>query len=172
MCCAPDMPCGARGDFYHIESRSDISILRSKNIEVAIGEHIDKRRPGMSDWRLNGQEDYLSNLALYKVSFPEFWQTAYKDRNTFYQKIERYAKRHVETTGRGCEYLDGEKIQHFWHEPCEFCWEKALTDKPCEFYCTEDMRYWICAECFRDFFEQFHWQVRPAEELFTQPHDI
>ena len=31
-------------DLYHIESQSDISILRSKNIEFAIGKHIDKRK--------------------------------------------------------------------------------------------------------------------------------
>lgn len=120
----------------------------------------------MSDWRLNGQEEYLSNITLYKVTFPEFWETAYRNKNTFYQKIARYAERVVAKTNRWAEYLDGDKIQHFWHEHCEFCWEKALTDKNCEFYCTEDMSYWICAECFRDFREKFSWQVKSAEELF------
>ena len=86
--------------------------------------------------------------------------------DTFYQKIARYAERFVAETNRGAEYLEGDKIQHFWHEHCEFCWEKALTDKNCEFYCTEDMYYWICAECFRDFREKFNWQVKSAEELF------
>ena len=93
----------------------------------------------MSDWRLNGQEDYLSNKTLYKITFPEFWEIAYKDKNAFFQKIERYAKKYVKETNRGHEYLEGEKIQHFWHEHCEFCWEKALTDKLCTFYCTEDI---------------------------------
>ena len=120
----------------------------------------------MSDWRLNGQEEYLSNITLYKVTFPDFWETAYKNKNTFYQKIARYAERFVAETNRGAEYLEGDKIQHFWHEHCEFCWKKALTDKNCEFYCTEDMYYWICAECFRDFREKFNWKVKSAEELF------
>ena len=35
----------------------------------------------MSDWRLNGQEEYLSNKTLYKITFPAFWETAYKDKN-------------------------------------------------------------------------------------------
>ena len=40
----------------------------------------------MSDWRLNGQEDYLSNKTLYKITFPEFWKIAYKDKNAFFRK--------------------------------------------------------------------------------------
>lgn len=120
----------------------------------------------MSDWRLREQEAYLSNAKLYKVTFPEFWEAAYKDKNPFYQKIARYANQFVAATNRGHEYLDGDKIQHFWHEHCDFCWEKALTDKPCEFYCTKDLACWICTECFNDFKEQFHWSVRPTEELF------
>ena len=63
------------------------------------------------------------------------------------------------------EFLDGENIRHFWHEHCQFCWEKAYTDKACEFYCTEDFYYWICAECFHDFADQFHWNVKPVEDL-------
>lgn len=120
----------------------------------------------MNDWRLRGQEQYLSNVTLYKVSFPEFWKVAYKDKNIFYEKIEQYAKRYVESAKKGYEFLEGEKIQHFWHEHCEFCFEKALTDKQCVFYCTKDMYRWVCAECFRDFREQFNWQEKPAEELF------
>ena len=30
----------------------------------------------MADWRFNGQEDYLSNKTLYKITFPEFWEIA------------------------------------------------------------------------------------------------
>ncbi len=119
----------------------------------------------MEDWRLRGQEEYLTNATLYKITFPEFWQNAYRTKNFFFQKISIYAHRFVAETGRGQEFLVGEKIRHFWHEHCEFCWEKALTDKPSVFYCTEDMYYWICEECFQDFAEQFHWQVKPAEEL-------
>ncbi len=54
----------------------------------------------MSDWRLNGQEEYLSNKTLYKIIFPAFWKTAYKGKNTFFQKIEWYAKKHVKETNR------------------------------------------------------------------------
>lgn len=120
----------------------------------------------MSDWRLNGQEAYLSNINMYHIVFPEFWETAYKDKNMFYQKIEQSAKRYVEQTMRGREFLEGDKVQHFWHKHCEFCWEKAMTDKPCEYYCTKDMYHWVCAECFQDFKEKFGWTVKPAEELF------
>lgn len=84
----------------------------------------------------------------------------------FFQKVAQDATRFVERTNRGHEFLEGDKIQHFWHEHCAFCWEKALTDKSCEFYCTEDMKHWICAGCFRDLHEKFNWQVRPAEDLF------
>lgn len=122
----------------------------------------------MTDWRLNGQERFLSNATLYKVSFPEFWKVAYEDKNSFFKKIEQYAKSYVESTNKGYEFLEGEKIQHFWHEHCEFCFEKALTDKQCEFYCTKDMSRWVCAECFCDFREQFNWQVKSAEELFLR----
>lgn len=120
----------------------------------------------MEDWRLRGQEDYLSNATLYRVQFPHFWKYAYETKNSFYQKIAAYANNYVQKTDKWAELLEGEKIQQFWHEHCEFCWEKAYTDKPCVFYCTEDMYYWVCAECFRDFAEQFHWQVKPIEELF------
>ena len=120
----------------------------------------------MADWRLNGQEEYLSNKTLYKIIFPKFWKMAYENQNPFYQKVERYAKKHVETTNCGYEYLEGEQIQHFWHEHCDFCLEKALTDNPCTFYCTEDMCHWICEECFEDFRAKFNWAVKSAEELF------
>ena len=89
-----------------------------------------------------------------------------KIKMPFSKKIEQYAKKHVEATNRGHEFLEGEKVQHFWHEHCEFCWEKALTDKACTFYCTEDMYHWICEECFSDFREKFAWQVKSAEDLF------
>lgn len=117
----------------------------------------------VEDWRLRGQEAYLKNAVLYRVVFPEFWEKAYREKNVFYQKIAQYAQKHVAQTNRGHEYLQGEKVQHFWHEHCEFCWEKALTDKECKFYCTEDMGYWICSECFHDFCEQFNWQVKSTE---------
>ena len=125
----------------------------------------------MADWRLelNGHmvED-LSGTTFYKVNFPEFWKVAYREKNVFYQDIERYAKSHVENTNKGQEYLEGEKIQHFWHEHCELCYEKAMTDISGIFYCTEDMKHWICEECFNDFKEQFNWQEKSAEELYPK----
>ena len=78
----------------------------------------------MTDWRLNGQEGYLSNKTVYKIRFSEFWEIAYKNKNGFFRKIEGYAKKYVETTNRWHEYLEGERIQYFWHEHCEICWEK------------------------------------------------
>lgn len=114
----------------------------------------------MEDWRLQGQENYLTNASLLRIRFPEFWQKAYQEKNLFYQKIADYAEHFVATMNRGQEYLEGEKIQHFWHQHCAFCWEKALTDKDCEFYCTPDYRYWICSSCFHDFRDKFQWTVK------------
>ena len=122
----------------------------------------------MDDWRLRGQEAYLKDLSLYRVSFPDFWQTAYDTQNAFYRMIEAQAHRFVEQMHRGEESLEGDKIQHFWHEHCEFCWEKVTTDTQCSFYCTEDMGYWVCPECFRDFKESFGWLERGSTELFDK----
>ena len=52
--------------------------------------------------------DYLSNKTLYKITFPAFWETAYKDKNAFFRKVEQCAKEHVERTSRGHEFLEGE----------------------------------------------------------------
>lgn len=120
----------------------------------------------MQDWRLLKREEYLSNITLYKVSFPPFWVEAYRDKNAFYQKIVRDAERFVATMHRGREYLEGEKVQHFWHEHCEFCGEKAQTDEPCTFYCTKDLQHWICEKCFQDFQENFHWQEEGEYAIF------
>ena len=119
----------------------------------------------MDDWRLNEQEEFLSNKTLYKITFPDFWETAYKTKNAFFQAIAEYAKNFVESANRGHEFLEGDKIQHFWHEHCCFCWEKALTDKNCTFYCTEDMRHWVCEKCFSNSKEKFNWEEKTAEKL-------
>ena len=111
------------------------------------------------DWRLNGQEEYLSNALLYKIKFPDFWEKAYAEKNEFYDLVKKDALQFVNTMHRGEEWSDGENIQHFWHEHCEFCWEKALTDKAGEFYCTQDFKHWICLECFNDFKDMFHWNI-------------
>ena len=117
------------------------------------------------DWRLNGQEKYLKDAILYKVVFPAFWENAYIEKNMFFQKISEYAQNHVAHFPDKKEYLEGEKIQLFWHEHCEFCWEKAMTNIECEFYCTKDMRWWICKDCFEDFKDKFGWTVKSADEL-------
>ena len=59
----------------------------------------------MEDWRLRGQEDYLSNATLYRVQFPEFWKCAYETKNPFYQKISAYANDYVKKTGKEREIL-------------------------------------------------------------------
>ena len=48
------------------------------------------------------------------------------------------------------------------HDHCEFCWEKFVGFAGClhEGYATEDRRYWICEECFRDIRERFQWRVK------------
>lgn len=119
----------------------------------------------MEDWRLRGQEDYLSGATFCKVTFPDFWQRAWREKNRFYQKIEADGRRYVEATGRAREYLEGEKIRLFWHEHCEFCWDKVMTDDTKEFYCTEDLHRWVCPECFRDFREKFRFREGTAEDI-------
>ena len=113
------------------------------------------------DWRLAGQEKYLQNASLYKVTFPEFWEIACRDKNKFYQIVERQATSFVEQMHRGQEYLTEDKLLHFWHEHCEFCWTafSAHEDDMHSGYCTPDYYRWICEECFQDFQEMFGWTV-------------
>ena len=125
----------------------------------------------MLDWRLevNGHVvENLSGTTFYKVTFPEFWKVAYREKNEFYQNIKKDAESYVKETNKWHELLEGENIQRFWHEHCELCGEKAMTDMNCTFYVTDDLRYWICEECFHDFKEQFHWQEKSAEELYPK----
>ena len=60
----------------------------------------------MADWRLdlNGHmvED-LTGATLFKITFPEFWEIAYREKNAFYQMIEQDAKSYVESTNQGRE---------------------------------------------------------------------
>ena len=110
----------------------------------------------------------MTGSTLYKVVFPGFWKTAYRKKNAFFHMIALGAQNFVEQTGRGQEFLEGERVQHFWHEHCDFCWEKAETDKECTFYCTKNMEHWVCEECFCDFCEQFKWQVLDGEAYAAQ----
>ena len=116
-----------------------------------------------------GGEKFLSRAVVYKIKFPEFWQKACREKNGFYNLIEECAFSFVKETGRGQEYLEGEKIRHFWHEHCYFCWDKATADKDCIFYCTEDMKYWFCEKCFNDYKDKFGWTVKSGEELCAKP---
>ena len=118
----------------------------------------------MDDWRLNGQEEYLSNKTLRKVKFPEFWKESYLENNGFYQEVSAQALNHTELFPDMKDWLEGEKIQHLWHDHCEFCWDKVTTDTECEFYRTEDWHRWICKECFNDFKDKFHWTVKQIEK--------
>ena len=47
---------------------------------------------------------------------------------------------------------------------CEFCWAKFVTqpkpDAQHEGYSTLDHYYWICKNCFEDFKDMFHWNVK------------
>ena len=119
------------------------------------------------DWRLNGQEEYLQNATLYKVVFPNFWEKAYAEKNAFYHKISEDAHSHVKLFPDTADYLEEEKIRLLWHEHCDFCWDKAMTDIPGEFYCTESMNIWICKTCYEDFKEQFGWTEKSVEELLA-----
>ncbi len=119
---------------------------------------------GEKDLKISGEE-FLYNVRLYRVKFPDFWQKAYGEKNGFYAMVEEYAGQFVEKMKRGEEYLEGDKIQHFWHEHCFFCWNKAATDAQCVFYCTEDMQYWICEDCFEKYRQKFGWGVGQGEEL-------
>ena len=125
----------------------------------------------MEDWRLNSQEKYLTNAVLYRVKFPDFWPKAYADKNQFYQTVLRQALNHVQLFPEVKESTDGENVQLFWHEHCDFCWEKAMTNIDCEFYCTMDMQYWICKECFCDFNDKFGWKEKTSDQLFEYKAD-
>lgn len=118
----------------------------------------------MGDWRIHGDEDFLKKAVLYEIKFPEFWEKAYREKNAFFQLIKNDAENYVKTMAKGAEFLNGEKIQSFWHEHCYFCWEKAITNAEKVFYCTEDMRVWICSECFNDFKDKFQWIVKSSDE--------
>lgn len=122
----------------------------------------------MDDWRIHGDEDFLNNTVLYEIKFPEFWKKAYQEKNAFFQLIKNDAENYVKTMGKGTEFLNGEKVQYFWHEHCFFCWEKATTNAEKVFYCTEDMQVWICRECFNDFKDKFQWTVKPSDEWYPK----
>lgn len=133
---------------------------QSTNAEQFSGEkeHLD-------DWRIKGNEDYLNNLTLYKIKFPEFWKKSCQLKNTFYKMVVSKGEELVRRGTTNKRYLEKGRIHHIWHEHCELCWEKALTSKCCTFYCTKDFQHWICQECLNDFKDKFYWTVKSGDEL-------
>lgn len=86
----------------------------------------------LDDWRIHGDEDFLNNTVLYEIKFPEFWKKAYQEKNAFFQLIKNDAENYVKTMGKGTEFLNGEKVQYFWHEHCFFVGRKRqLMPKRC-----------------------------------------
>lgn len=45
------------------------------------------------------------------------------------------------------------------HDHCAFCSDR-IDDTTEEAYCTEDKYFWICANCYKDFKDMFHWKVK------------
>ena len=114
----------------------------------------------MDDWRIiKEHEQYWKSKKLFKIIFPEFWQSAYETKNIFFQYVFAEAKKHVELLGKYKEYLEGDCCREFWHRHCNFCMKEITTDMNEECYCSEDGSDWICSECFNDFKERFGWKV-------------
>lgn len=113
----------------------------------------------MEDWRLTGQEKYLKGVALIRLRFPDYWLKSYSEKNDFYKYVVDGAEKYVELSHKGQEYLEGDKVRLLWHEHCEFCWHKIMTDNNEECLCTSDYYHWICKECFDEFKGSFDWKV-------------
>lgn len=67
----------------------------------------------------------------------------------YLKNIDIYFKRYVKYSDR-------------WdHEHCEFCGDKISEYEGDlhEAYCTEDEKFWICNDCYKDFKEMFNWKV-------------
>ena len=113
----------------------------------------------MDDEEFLSEQSDLKGQELYKVHFPEFWDRSYESKNSFFEMIEADAKNFVKVYHRGEEFLEGKKIGKFWHAHCEFCFTNIETDANSDCYCTKDFLSWICADCFRDFKDEFSWNV-------------
>ena len=128
-------------------------------------EQFSSEKEQSDDWRITGNEDYLNNLTLYKIKFPEFWKKSCQLKNIFYEMVVGKGEEWVRRGVTNKRYLDKKRIHHIWHEHCEFCWEEALTPKCCTFYCTKGFKHWICQKCFNDFKDKFSWIVHSGNEL-------
>lgn len=120
------------------------------------------KRTYMDDWRIINQEYFLKGVELKKIKFPEFWKESYLAKNDFYEMISEDAFDFVEKYNRGKEFLEGEKIQKFWHTHCDFCTEKITTEDSRICYCTLDYSTWICKNCFDDFCKKFDFKLQPT----------
>lgn len=113
----------------------------------------------MKDWRLIGQESFYKDLPLKRIKFPDFWEESVLLKNKFYSLILEDATKFVEKYQRGKEYLERGDIQAFWHAHCDFCTQTITTQDDRECYCTKDYKYWICKNCFDDFYKLFNWKI-------------
>ena len=125
----------------------------------------EKNEEKLDDWRMDGNEDYLNNLTLYEIKFPEFWKKSRHLKNTFYKIVINKAEELVKQGSVDKMYLDKRRIHHIWHSHCEFCWETSAVYKCSTSYCTKDFKHWICQKCFNDFKDKFSWTVNSEEKL-------
>ena len=128
-------------------------------------EQFKSEKEHLDDWRITGNEDYLNNLTLYKIKFPEFWKKSRRLKNTFYKMVINKGEEWVRRGVTNKRYLEKGRIHHIWHEHCELCWETSPVYKCSTSYCTKDFQRWICQECFNDFKYKFSWTVKPGDEL-------
>ena len=105
-------------------------------------------------------EPFLKGLTLYRVEFPEFWLRSYEAKDRFFAQISEHAHMFVSLFNENAELLEDERIGRFWHQHCEFCMDRAETDRACVFYCTKDFRRWICESCFEAHKAQFRFAGR------------
>lgn len=113
----------------------------------------------MKDWRLECFPDFLKNKSLKKIIFPDFWEKSYIEKNEFFKKIKTDAENFVSKFQTSEEYLQGEKIQDFWHRHCVFCTDTITTRDHRVCYCSEQDDEWICESCYKDFKELFGWKL-------------
>ncbi len=119
----------------------------------------------MKDLRLTDQKQYIYNAKLFKITFPEFWIQAYKNKNNFFDYVFKEAKQFIDKGISSANYLKDDLCKILWERHCEFCFKKItiLSNKEC--YCTVDCFNWICADCYEDFKDQFNWQVNEVQDI-------